>query len=92
MSRANAKVGIGTHFRLDGETVQVVEFASLATGLEVVLIGGRNRLARMSVREQLSPGRARVIPSSAGPSAAEDEDGAAVVLDRLTKKESAWLQ
>ncbi|MFD5889694.1 helix-turn-helix domain-containing protein [Streptomyces sp. NPDC060334] len=86
MSRAGAKLGIGTRFRLDGETVQVVDFASLATGMEVVLKDGRDRLARMSVRELLSPGRAQLIPGSAGPSAADDEDVPAVVLDRLTRE------
>ncbi|MFJ3714081.1 hypothetical protein [Streptomyces sp. NPDC090053] len=91
MSGAGAKLGIGTHFRLDGETVQVVEFASFATGMEVVLKDGRDRLARMSVRELLRPGRAQVIPSSAGPSAADEEDVAAVVLDRLTKEERKSL-
>ncbi|MET7911786.1 helix-turn-helix domain-containing protein [Streptomyces avermitilis] len=91
MNKAGMKLGIGTYFRLDGETVQVVEFANFATGMEVVLKDGRDRLARMSVRELLSPGRAQVIPSSAGPSAADDEDVAAVVLDRLTKEERKSL-
>jgi hypothetical protein len=35
MSGAGAKLGVGTHFWLDGETVEVVEFASMATGMEV---------------------------------------------------------
>ncbi|MER6198796.1 hypothetical protein ABT234_15700 [Streptomyces sp. NPDC001586] len=91
MSRAGAKLGIGRYFQLDGETVQVVEFASLPTGMEVVLKDGRDRLARMSVRELLSPGRAQVIPGSAGPSAGDDEDVVAVVLDRLTKEERKSL-
>ncbi|MGW7328417.1 helix-turn-helix domain-containing protein [Streptomyces sp. NPDC054840] len=91
MSGAGVKLGIGTRFRLDGETVRVVEFASFATGMEVVLKDGRDRLVRMSVRELLSPGRAQVIPSSAGPSAADEEDVAAVVLDRLTKEERKSL-
>ena len=28
MSRAGARVGVGTHFRYDGETVEVVEMAA----------------------------------------------------------------
>ncbi|MFD3330923.1 hypothetical protein [Streptomyces sp. NPDC058701] len=71
MSRSGAKLGIGTHLRLDVETVQLVEFASFATEMEAVLKDGRDRLARMSVRELLSPGRTQLIPSSAGSSAAD---------------------
>jgi hypothetical protein len=37
MSGAGTRLGVGTRFRLDGETVEVVEFASLATGMEVIL-------------------------------------------------------
>jgi hypothetical protein len=36
MSGAGTKLGVGPHFRLDGETVEVVEFASLATGVTAV--------------------------------------------------------
>ncbi|MFG2557391.1 hypothetical protein [Streptomyces sp. NPDC048496] len=46
MSGAGTKLGVGTHFCLDGETVEVAEFASLATGMEVILKDGRDRLAR----------------------------------------------
>ncbi|MFI6948991.1 helix-turn-helix domain-containing protein [Streptomyces sp. NPDC050422] len=87
MSGAATKLGVGTHFRLDGETVEVVEFASLATGMEVVLKDGRNRLARMSLRELLTSDRVELIHDRSGPSAADDEDVAAVVLSRLTKDE-----
>ncbi|MGW0666400.1 hypothetical protein [Streptomyces sp. NPDC002746] len=77
MSGAGTKLGVGTHFRLDGETVEVVEFASLATGMEVVLKDGRDRLARMSLRELLTCDRAELIHDRSGPSAADDEDLAA---------------
>jgi transposase InsO family protein len=87
MSRAGTKLGVGTHFRLDGETVEVVEFASLATGMEVVLRDGRDRLARMSLRELLTSDRAELIYDRSGPSSTDDEDLAAVVLNRLTKQE-----
>lgn len=87
MSGAATKLGVGTHFRLDGETVEVVEFAGLATGMEVVLKDGRNRLARMSLRELLTSDRVELIHDRSGPSAADDEDVAAVVLSRLTKDE-----
>ncbi|WP_053084692.1 helix-turn-helix domain-containing protein [Streptomyces viridochromogenes] len=87
MSGAGTKLGVGTHLRLDGETVEVVEFASLATGMEVVLKDGRDRLARMSLRELLTSDRAELIHDRAGPSSTDDEDLAAVVLNRLTKEE-----
>lgn len=90
MSRAGTRLGIGTHFRLDGETVEVVEFASLVTGMEVILKDTRDRLMRMSVRELLTSGRAEVIPT--GPGLAADEgEPAAVVLARLTKEEKKSL-
>ncbi|MET8058121.1 Mu transposase C-terminal domain-containing protein [Streptomyces microflavus] len=86
MSGAGTRLGVGTRFRLDGETVEVVEFASLATGMEVILKDARDRLVRMSVRELLTSERAEVIPSDRGP-AADDGDLAASVLARLTKEE-----
>ncbi|MET8013968.1 helix-turn-helix domain-containing protein [Streptomyces sp. NPDC005271] len=87
MSGAGTKLGVGTHFRLDGETVEVVEFAILATGMEVVLKDGRDRLARMSLRELLASDRAELIHDTAGPSSTDAADLAAVVLNRLTKDE-----
>ncbi|WP_406252699.1 helix-turn-helix domain-containing protein [Streptomyces atratus] len=87
MSGAGTKLGVGTHFRLDGETVEVLDFAILATGMEVVLKDGRDRLARMSVRELLTSDRAELIHDRSGPSSADDEDVAAVVLNRLAKHE-----
>jgi hypothetical protein len=87
MSGAGAKLGVGTHFWLDGETVEVVEFASMATGMEVILKDGRDRLARMSPRELLTSDRAELIHDGSGPSSAGDEHVAAVVLNRLTKEE-----
>ncbi|PNG23869.1 hypothetical protein [Streptomyces cahuitamycinicus] len=87
MSGAGAKLGVGTHFRLDGETVEVVDFAILATGMEVILKDGRSRLARMSVRELLTSDRAELIHDRTGPSSSDSEDLAAVVLNRLTKHE-----
>jgi hypothetical protein len=34
MSRAGVRVGVGTRFRYDGETVEVIEVAVTATGNE----------------------------------------------------------
>lgn len=83
--RAGTKLGVGTHFRLDGETVEIVEFASLATG--VVLNDVRDRLARMSLRELLTSDRAELIHDKLGPSPTGDGDLAAVVPNRLTEDE-----
>ncbi|MEU2251083.1 hypothetical protein [Streptomyces sp. NPDC019224] len=87
MNGAGTRLGVGTRFRLDGETVEVVEFASLATGMEVILKDARDRLVRMSVRELLTSDRAEVIPDDRGPAAADDGDLVSVVLARLTKEE-----
>ncbi|WP_406140982.1 hypothetical protein [Streptomyces sp. NBC_01089] len=86
MNGAGTRLGVGTCFRLDGETVEFVEFASLATGMEVILKDARDRLIRMSVRELLTSGRAEVIVEDPEP-ATDDGELAAVVLSRLTKEE-----
>ncbi|MEU9403194.1 transposase [Streptomyces sp. NPDC048242] len=87
MSGAGTRLGVGTRFRLDGETVEVVEFAILATGMEVILKDARDRLVRMSVRELLTSDRAEVIPEDRGPAADDEGDLVSVVLARLTKEE-----
>ncbi|MEU6017829.1 Mu transposase C-terminal domain-containing protein [Streptomyces sp. NPDC047515] len=86
MSGAGTRLGVGTRFRLDGETVKVVEFTSLATGMEVILKDARDRLVRMSMRELLTSDRAEVIPEGQG-LATDDGDMVSVVLARLTKEE-----
>lgn len=86
MTGAGTRLGVGTRLRLDCETVEVVEFVSLATGMEVILKDVRDRLVRMSVRELLTSQRAQMIPTGPGPSA-DEGDLAAVVLARLSKDE-----
>jgi transposase InsO family protein len=83
MSRAGVRVGVGTRFRYDGETVEVIEVAITAAGNEVVLKDHHGRLMRLAVRELLLSDRARVIPDSPGPSSDDDEEIASVALDRL---------
>ncbi|MFJ5179767.1 hypothetical protein ACIP68_38720 [Streptomyces griseoviridis] len=87
MSGAGTRLGVGTRFRLDGETVEVVHFASLATGMEVILKDARDRLVRMSVRELLTSDRAEVVPEDRGPAADDEGDLVSVVLARLTREE-----
>jgi len=77
-------MGVGTRFRYDGETVEVIEVAITATGNEVVLKDHHGRLMRLAVKELLLSDRAQVIPDSPGPSSDDDEELAGVVLARLS--------
>lgn len=83
MSRAGTRVGIGTRFRYDGETVEVVEMAATTAGNEVVLKDGQGRLLRLSLKELLFSDRAAISPDGPGPSANDDEEIASVVLGQL---------
>ena len=62
MSSAGVRVGVGTRFRYDGETVEVIEMAITATGNEVVLKDHHGRVMRLAVKELLQSDRAQVIP------------------------------
>ncbi|MCW2931320.1 MAG: transposase [Actinomycetia bacterium] len=84
MSRAGVRVGVGTRFRSDGETVEVIEVAITAAGNEVVLKDHHGRLMRLAVRELLLSDRAWVIPDSPGPSSDDDEEIASVAREVLT--------
>ena len=59
MSTAGVRVGVGTRFRYDGETVEVIEMAITATGNEVVLKDHHSRLVRLAVisGENRKPGK-----------------------------------
>ncbi|MEU7603132.1 helix-turn-helix domain-containing protein [Streptomyces sp. NPDC041003] len=87
MSGAGTRVGVGTRFHYDGETVEVLEMAATPAGNEVLLKDGRGKLLRLALRELMCSGRAVVIPDQPGPSADDDEDLASVVLDRLLEDE-----
>jgi len=84
VNRAGVRVGVGTRFRYDGETVEVIEMAITSTGNEVVLKDHHGRLMRLAVRELLLSDRAQVIPDSPGPSSDDEEDLASVVLTQLS--------
>jgi transposase InsO family protein len=84
VSSAGVRVGVGTRFRYDGETVEVIEMAITATGNEVVLKDHHGRVMRLAVKELLLSDRAQVIPDSSGPSSDDDEDLASVVLAQLS--------
>ncbi|MFJ2263657.1 helix-turn-helix domain-containing protein [Streptomyces sp. NPDC087844] len=87
MSRAGARVGVGSRFRYDGETVEVIEMAATTAGNEVVLQDGRGRLLRLSLKELLFSDRAAVIPDESGASADDVDVIASVVLGQLDTAE-----
>lgn len=87
VTRAGARVGVGTHFRYDGETVEVVEMAATTAGNEVVLKDRHGRLLRLSLRELLFADRAALIPEGPGPSSDDAEEIASVVLGQLDEKD-----
>lgn len=75
MSSASVRVGVGTRFRYDGETVEVVEMAITPTGSEVVLKDHHGRVMRLAVKELLLSDRAQAIPDSPGPSNDDGDQG-----------------
>ncbi|MGW7317408.1 helix-turn-helix domain-containing protein [Streptomyces sp. NPDC054865] len=87
MSGAGARVGVGTRFRFEGVTVEVVEMAATAAGNEVVLKDGKGLFRRISLRELLLSGHARLIPDGVGPSAADLEQTASLALGQLDEGE-----
>ena len=87
MSWAGVRLGVGTRFRYDGETVEVVEMAATTAGNEVVLKDGRGLLLRVSLRELLFSDRAAVVPDHAGPATDDAEEIASVVLSQLHEDE-----
>ena len=78
------RVGVGTRFAYDGELVTVVEMFASAHGNEILVRDGRDRRFRLSLREALASGRARVIPDGPGPSSDEPRETASVILGQLT--------
>ncbi|WP_405985496.1 helix-turn-helix domain-containing protein [Streptomyces sp. NBC_00872] len=87
MSRAGARVGVGTRFCYDGETVEVVEMAATTAGNEVVLKDAHGRLLRLSLKELLFSDRAAISPDGPGPSADDEGEIASVVLAQLDEAE-----
>ncbi|MDQ1046990.1 hypothetical protein [Streptomyces sp. V4I2] len=87
MSGGGARIGAGTRFRYDGETVEVVELAATTSGNEVVLKDGLGRVRRLTLKELLFTDRAEVIPEQAEPSADDVEEIASVVLGQLREDE-----
>ncbi|WP_326619669.1 helix-turn-helix domain-containing protein [Streptomyces decoyicus] len=91
MSGAGVRVGVGTRFRYDGETVEVVEMTATTAGNEVVLKDSRGRIRRLTLKELLFSDRAEVIPEQAGPLSQDVEEIASVVLGQLREDERRAL-
>lgn len=84
MGQAGVRVGVGTRFAYDGEVVTVMEMFASASGNEMLVRDGRDRRLRLSLREVLASGRARVIPDGPGPSSDEPRETPSVILGQLT--------
>ncbi|MGW0556545.1 TnsA-like heteromeric transposase endonuclease subunit [Streptomyces sp. NPDC002926] len=82
-----ARVGVGTRFHYDGEVVTVEEMFGSASGNEILVKDGRGRRFRLSLREVLSSGRARVCAETPGPSSADAGETASVTLSLLEEFE-----
>ncbi|MEU8512636.1 Mu transposase C-terminal domain-containing protein [Kitasatospora sp. NPDC048722] len=87
MTRAGTRVGVGTRFRYDGETVEVVEMVATTAGNEVVLKDGRGRLLRLSLRQLLFSDHATVVADQPGPATDDVDEIASVVLGQLHEAE-----
>lgn len=85
MTKSAVRVAVGTRLLYDGEAAEVVELQPSKSGIDLTLrIGAGARLAvRITMRELLDGGRARIIgddAASGGPS-----DLASVVLNGLSE-------
>jgi transposase InsO family protein len=88
--RAAVRVGVGTTFAYDGETVTIIQMATSGHGNEVLVEdrGGKRRY-QLSLRELLASGRASIITADDGPRADDDIEVAGVVLANLTQRQLA---
>lgn len=87
MTWVGTRIGVGTRFRYDGETVEVVELVATADGNEVVLRDTQARVCRVSLKELLFSGRAVVEADSSGPAGSDPGEIATVVLGQLSEPE-----
>jgi transposase InsO family protein len=82
---------VGTRFRYDGETVEVIELVITQKGNEAVLKDHHGRVMRLSVSELLLSDRARVIPDGPGPSGDDADNLASVALSQLSRGQRETL-
>jgi transposase InsO family protein len=84
VSGAGVRVGVGTRFAYDGETVEVVQIVTTPAGIEMVATDGRGRFLRLALKELLVSERARVLADGPGPSSTDEDATAGVLLSQLT--------
>src|SRR5260370_37281367 len=87
---AAVRVGVGTRFAYDGETVTVIEMFPAGHGNEVLVEdrGGKRRYW-LALRELLASERTSIITDDVGPRSDDDIDTAGVVLANLTAQQLA---
>jgi hypothetical protein len=91
MTAAAVRVGVGTRFVYEGETVEIVELIATPVGNVVLLKSARDqRVRRIALKELLFSGDARVIPDC--PASEDAAEPAGVVLGGLTEAELAELR
>lgn len=85
MTRAGVRVGVGTRVVFDGESGEVIEMSATGAGAVVTIRLGRGgQVVRVSVRELLDSGRARIVSDRLGPAPDDLEEVAAVALSVLS--------
>lgn len=85
---AAVRIGVGTRFRYDGETVTVIELVIAQAGNEVVLHNATGKLVvRIALRELLNSERAQLIPDAAESVADVHAEPATIVLAELTERD-----
>ena len=87
MAKPTVRIGVGTHLIYDGEAADVVELQPTKSGLDVTLRIGANgkRAVRISMRELLDGGRARIIGDDVD--TGEPSDAASIILANLSEVE-----
>jgi transposase InsO family protein len=84
MTDRRVRIGVGSRFTYDGETVVIVEMHTVGATLEVVAKELRTQnIHRVSMHELLFSKRAHVLPDCDGPSSGDVEDVASVVLSAV---------
>ena len=87
---AAVRVGVGTQFVYDGETVTIIEMFPAGHGNEVLVEdrGGKRRYW-LALRELLATEHASIVTDEKGPRSDDDIDTAGVVLASLTAQQLA---
>jgi transposase InsO family protein len=80
----SVRLGVGTKFFYDGETITVIEMSPTCHGNEVLVENhAGTRRFRLAVRELLASGRATILTDEVGPRGEDEIEVAGVVLTDL---------